>query len=87
VSQYTPLALLMKGQSKEDFLEYNSRTKVQNMDDIVTKAEFEALYGRKLTHKELFECQQNLFGFFALLYKIQQRNLKEEAKASEESKI
>ena len=35
---------------------------------------FELLYGRRLSKQEVFEIEQNLLGFFNLLYEIDRRN-------------
>lgn len=40
-------------------------------------------YPKELTQDELFECEQNFFGFFKLLYQIDQRNKKSEEKENE----
>jgi hypothetical protein len=41
-----------------------------------SKQVFEELYKRELTPQEVYECEHNLFGFFALLEKIDRRNKK-----------
>jgi hypothetical protein len=55
-------------------------------DKALLKEHFEKLYGRPLSDAELFECEQNLFGVFKILFNVHKRNLSKDAEVNAEIK-